>query len=182
MTESGGVRAPLNGVSVDTTGCDVDDLVFCGAVEVRAGAEEDWDSLVDRAVASGWIGIEALAREGGSVARVTRDNASAYGQAVADSVVSVRTWDRETGAQRTFALVDCGFRQGGSRFQDVSADGSPRFEILEVALLLKQGELAGPITDPALAGILGIEPGQRVTAVEVRDAVRRQRAQSGAHR
>lgn len=166
---------PTIGVSVDASGCDVDDLVVCAAVQVRVGADEAWDPLVERAVASGWIGIESLAGMGGSVADVTRDNASGHGQAVADTVVAVRTWDRETDTQRTFPLVECGFRPGGSRFQEVLADGSPRFEILDVAFLFKQGDLTGPVWDPALAGTLGIQVGQRVPLTEVRDVVQRQR-------
>ena len=163
------------GVSVDSAGCDVDDLVVCAAVQVRVGADEVWDALVERAVASGWVGIESLAGLGGSVAEVTRGNASVFGQAVADTVVAVRTWDRETDAQRTFPLIECGFRPGGSRFQEVLADGSLRFQILDVAFLFQQGDLTGPVWDPALAGSLGIEIWQRVPLAEVRDAVRRQR-------
>lgn len=165
------LRVPTIGVSVDSTGCDVDDLVVCAAVQVRVGADEAWDSVVERAVAAGWVGIESLAGVGGSVADVTRDNVSVHGQAVADTVVAVRTWDRETDAQRTFPLVECGFRTGGSRFQEVLDDGSPRFEILDVAFLFKQSDLTGPVWDPALAGTLGIEIGQRVPLAEVRDAV-----------
>lgn len=162
-------------MSVDSAGCDEDDLVVCAAVQVRVGADEAWDALVERAVAAGWVGIEALAGMGGSVAEATRDNASVSGQAVADTVVAVRTWDRETDEQRTFPLIECGFRPGGSRFQEVSADGSPRFEILDVAFLFKQGDLTGPVWDPALARSLGIEIGQRVPLADVRDLARRQR-------
>lgn len=180
MIELQRLRVPTLGVSVDSAGCDVDDLVFCGAVQVRVGADETWHSLVERAIASEWVGIEALAGVEGSVADVTRDNASAYGQAVADTVVAVRTWDRATDAQRTFALVDCGFRPGGSRFQDVLADGSLRFEILDVAFLFKQGDLTSPVSDPALAELLGIEIGERAPLVAVRDAVQRQQLQDRA--
>lgn len=169
------LRVPTIGVTVDSTGCDADDLAFCGAVQVTVGADEAWDSLVERAVACGWVGIESLADVGGSVADVTRGNESVCGQAVADTVVAVRTWDRETDAQRTFPHIECGFRPGGSRFQEVLADGSRRFEILDVAFLFKQGDLTGPVSDPALAGMLGIEIGQRVSLAEVRDAVHRQR-------
>ncbi len=175
MIERQPLRVPTFGVSVDSAGCDVDDLAYCAAVQVRVGADEAWGSLVGRAVASGWVGIESLAGVGGSVADVTRDNASAYGQAVADTVAAVRTWDRETDAQRTFPLVECGFQPGSSRFQEVLVDGSLRFDILDVAFLFKQGDLTGPVWDPALAEELGIEIGQRVPLTEVRDAVHRQR-------
>lgn len=172
MIERQPLQLPTIGVSVDSAGCDVDDLVFCAAVQVRVGADEAWDSLVDRAVASGWVGIESLAGVGGSVADATRNNASRYGQAVADTVMAVRTWDRETDAQRTFPLVECTFKPGGSRFQEPLADGSLRFRILDVAFLFKQGELTAPVADPALAGALGIEVGRRVSLAEVCDTVR----------
>ncbi len=172
MSEHQLIQLPTIGVSVDSTGCDVNDLVFCAAVQVRAGGDEDWGSLVDRAVASEWVGIEALAEIAGSVAEVTRGNGSGYGQAVADTAVAVRTWDRQADAQRTFPLVECGFRPGGSRFQEVLADGSLRFTILDVAFLFKQGDLTAPIADPRLAEALGIEIGQRARLVEVRDTVR----------
>ena len=53
MTQPRQLRVPRTGVSVDSTGCDVDDLAFCGAVEVRAGADEPWAPLVERAIALG---------------------------------------------------------------------------------------------------------------------------------
>ena len=164
---------PTIGVTVDSAGCDVDDLVFCGAVQVRVGADEAWGALVERAVDSGWVGIEALAGVGGSVADATRDNASAFGQAVDDTVVAVRTWDRQADAQRTFPLSECGFRPGGSRFQEVLGDGSLRFQVLDVAFLFKQGDLTRPVQDASLARALGIEIGHRAPLAEVRDALRR---------
>lgn len=178
MSERQPRGVPTIGVSVDSAGCDVDDLAFCGAVQVRVGAAEAWGAVVERAVDSGWVGIESLAGAGGSVADVTRVNTSAYGQAVADTVAAVRAWDRETDARRTFPFIECGFRPGGSRFQEVLADGSLRFEILDVAFLFKQGDLTGPVSNPALASALGIEIGQRVPLAEVRDAVDRQRSAS----
>ena len=103
------------------------------------------------------------------------DSRSSPFLAVADTVVAVRTWDRETDAQRTFPLSECGFRPGGSRFQEVLGDGSWRFEILDVAFLLKQGDLTAPVQDVALAAAVGIQRGQRVPLADVRDAVQRLR-------
>ena len=161
-------------MSVDSAGCDVDDLAFCGAVQVCAGADERWGPLVERAVASGWVGVESLAGVAGSVADVTRHNASQYGQTVADTVVAVRTWDRASDAQRTFPLTECGFEIGGSRFLERLADGSMRFEILDVAFLFKQGDLSGPVQDPELAAAVGIRIGGRARLDEVRLAVNQQ--------
>jgi len=172
MTGREPLRLPTVGMAVDSAGCDVDDLVFCAAVQVRVGADETWASLVERAVASGWVGVESLAGVDGSVGEVTRDNASAHRQAVADTVVAVRTWDRETEAQRTFPFAECRFRPGGSRFQEVLSDGSPRFEILDVAFLFRQGDLTAPVQDPELAALLGTSPGRRVRLSAVLHAVR----------
>ncbi|MCA0296614.1 MAG: hypothetical protein LCH96_15135 [Actinobacteria bacterium] len=169
------LRIPTLGVSVDAAGCDVNDLVFCAAVQVRVGGDESWGSLVARAVESEWMGVEALAGEAGSVADATRVNASRCGQAVADTVASVRTWDRKLDAQRTFAAVDCGFGPGGSQFQERLADGTWRYAILDVDFLFTQGSWTAPVQDAGLAAALEIEPGTRVRLADVRDLALRGR-------
>lgn len=171
MTSFPKFRAPIRGITVDDSACSVDDLAQCGGVQVTAAAGEDWDQLVARAVASSWTGIEALSGVPGTVAHVVVDNAAAHGQQVADSVTSVRTWDHQRDAQKTFALVDCGFGHGTSRFQEQLPDGSPRYEILDVTFLFRQGELTPPVHDTAFARLLGIQPGERTTITRVREAV-----------
>ncbi|GAB3811516.1 hypothetical protein GCM10028820_02880 [Tessaracoccus terricola] len=159
----------ITGIDVDFTGCSVDDLsVTCG-VGVSAGGEELWDDVVARAVAEELVGIEALSGVTGTVAEATRVNAEAYGQSVGDSVSSVRTWDRLTDQQKTFPAVDGEFWPGTSRFQERLADGSLRYEILEVSLLVSQATLTRPLADAELAGLLGAELGARVPLVEVRE-------------
>ncbi|CAM3569030.1 hypothetical protein OCAE111667_15935 [Occultella aeris] len=169
--DSPGSSESGTGLRVDTTGCAVDDLVYCGAVQVAADSAEPWDGIVERAVTEGWLGVEALSGLPGSIADVTLANASAYGQSVSDAVVSVRTWDRSVDRQRTFAAVECGFGPGTSRFTERLADGSRRYDVREVTLLLKQGDLTAPIRDDALAARLGITSGQRVPLARVRRAV-----------
>lgn len=164
------INAPI-GITVDDSACSVDDLARCGGVEVTAGAAEEWDPLVARAVESSWTGIEALSGIPGTVADVVRDNASAHGQELGDSVSSVRTWDHVRDAQKTFPFVDCRFGPGTSVFQEQLPDGAHRYEILDVTFLFRQGELTPPVQDPALAHLLGIEPGQRATLSQVRRAV-----------
>lgn len=160
------------GIVVDESGCDVDDLVFCGAPEVRVPASESWGGIVDLAVQRGWVGIEALAALPGSIDDVTRRNGAAFGQSVSDVVSSVRTWDRVTDAQRTFAAVDCRFTDEGSALQERLDDGTERYAILDVRFLFKQGDLTSPIRDDALAARLGVDIGARAPLAGVRDAVR----------
>lgn len=160
------------GIVVDESGCDVDDLVFCGAPEVRVPAGEPWAGVVDLAIERGWVGVEALAALDGTVDDVTRANGAAHGQRVADSVSSVRTWDRSTDAQRTFAAADCRFTDGGSALEETLDDGFARYVILDVRFLFKQGDLTAPIRDEALAAALGVDVGARLPLAEVRDAAR----------
>lgn len=158
----------VTGIEVDFTGCAVDDLsVTCG-VGISAGGEEAWDDVVARAVSEELVGVEALSGVGGSVAEATRANVEAYGQSLGDSVSSVRTWDRLLDRQKTFPAVDCGFEPGTSRFQELLDDGSWRYEILEVSLLVTQANLTRPLRDSALAALLGVELGARVRIDEVR--------------
>jgi UDP-N-acetylmuramate dehydrogenase len=81
---------------------------------------------------------------------------------VADVVASVRAVDRTDGARRSFAFAECGFVPGGSRLAERLPDGGFRYEILDVAFLLRQGDLTAPIRDDDLARALGVEPGTRV--------------------
>ncbi|HEX2856076.1 MAG TPA: hypothetical protein VHO26_01165 [Propionibacteriaceae bacterium] len=175
MEQPPSLRIPTLGISVDSSGCDVDDLAVCAAVEVRVGGDESFAAFVQRAVAAEWVGVEALAGLPGSVADVTRDNASRFGQEVADTVVAVRTWDRESDAQRTFPASECGFRPGASRFQETRADGTARYEILDVAFLFRQGDLTAPVQDADLAASLGVALGDRVRLARVRDLAARPR-------
>lgn len=155
------LKTPIAGIVVDDSACEVDDLAFCGGVQVTVPGGEPWAGLVELAVASDWVGIEALASWPGTVADAVRANASAHGQAVADTLSSVRTWDRRSDAQKSFPAADCRPGDPGSPLLERLADG-PRYEILEVSFLFRQGDLTTPIPDGDLADLLGVEPGTRV--------------------
>lgn len=161
----------VGAIVVDDSACDPDDLSPCGGVAVTVPAGQPWDALVELAVTSGWPGVEALSGVLGTVADVVRANVTAHGQAATDVVSSVRTWDRQTDAQRTFAWADCGFDAKRSRFQELLSGGRERYDILDVSLLFKQGDLTAPITDEDLAERVGATPGERVPLNEVRTAV-----------
>src|SRR5690554_2176788 len=160
------VRVATAGVSVDDAGCDPGDLASCGGLVVTAAAGENWDDLAARAVAEGWIGIEALSGIPGAVGATPMQNVGAYGQEVADTIWSVRTYDRATGAIRTFASAECGFGYRTSRFK-----GSDRYVISSVTYQLRQGSLGAPVRYPELARALGVELGERAKLGDVREAV-----------
>ena len=153
-------------VAVRTCGVAAD-VDRCGGAMLRVAAGEAWDPLVDRAVASGWVGIEALSGIPGSVGATPIQNVGAYGQEVAQSLASVRCWDRVAGERRTFSAADCGFGYRTSRFKEEPG----RYLVLEVAFQLPLGDLGAPVGYAELARTLGVEVGSRVPMTEVREAV-----------
>ena len=166
--DSVALEVATRGIDIETEGCNVGDLVFCGAVTVTLAAGEPWSEFVRLAVENGWSGVEALAAEPGTVADLVAANPVRYGQSVADTVASVRTWDRATDSQRTFAMVDCGFAPHSSLFgTEELPDGSPRYVVMEVALLLKMADITPPIDDRKLAEALGVQKGARVPLTQV---------------
>jgi UDP-N-acetylmuramate dehydrogenase len=153
------VRIATRGVSVaeDT----------CGGAMVTVAAGEVWDELVATAVARGWVGVEALSGIPGSVGATPIQNVGAYGQEVADTVASVRCWDRVQRAYRTIAAADCGFGYRTSRFKRDPG----RFVVVEVTFQLRLGDLGAPMQYAELARTLGVEVGERAPSAAVRDAV-----------
>jgi UDP-N-acetylmuramate dehydrogenase len=153
------VRVLTRGVEVDADACSG------ASVTVQAG--EPWDPFVERAVAAGWVGVEALSGIPGSVGATPIQNVGAYGQDVAQTIASVRVFDRFDRVVRTIAAADCGFTYRSSRFK-----AEPhRFVVLTVTFQLPLGALGAPIAYAELARTLGVEVGERVPSTDVREAV-----------
>ena len=153
-------------VRIATRGVTVEAADSCGGASVRVAAGEDWDALVARAVAEGWVGVEALSGIPGRTGATPIQNVGAYGQEVADTVSRVRTWDRAERAYRTFAAADCGFSYRDSRFK-----GTDRWVVLEVTFQLALGDLSAPVQYAELARRIGVEQGGRAPLPAVREAV-----------
>jgi UDP-N-acetylmuramate dehydrogenase len=168
------VRVGVRGVEVDDAGCAPDDLSACGGVVVTAAAGETWDDVVALAVTEGWVGIEALSGIPGAVGATPMQNVGAYGQEVAETIWTVRTYDRATRAVRSFANAECGFGYRTSRFR-----GDDRFVVLAVSYQLRQGGLTGLVRYAELANELGIGVGERAPARDVREAVLAVRRRKG---
>jgi UDP-N-acetylmuramate dehydrogenase len=157
-------------VEVATAGLTADhegDDPTCGGVLVTVAAGEPWEPFVARAVANGWVGLEALSGIPGSVGATPIQNVGAYGQEVSQTLAAVRVWDRRLRGFRTFAAADCGFGYRTSRFK---ADPG-RHVVLAVTFQLRQGELGTPVTYAELAAALEVEPGARAPMADVRRAV-----------
>ncbi len=154
-------------VHVATRGVRVESADRCGGVSLRVAAGEPWNPLVDRAVAEGWAGVEALAGIPGATGSTPIQNVGAYGQEVAQTVAQVRVWDRRTASVRTFASAECGFTYRDSVFKQTAG----RYVVLDVLFQLRVADLSEPVRYPALADELGVLEGTRHPLAEVRDAV-----------
>ena len=87
----------------------LDEAGACAGASVTVPAGTPWTDVVDRAVAEGWVGVEALAGIPGSTGATPVQNVGAYGQEVAGVVSTVRTWDRAERRIRTLAVGELGF-------------------------------------------------------------------------
>ena len=161
-------------VRVETTGVAVEQDT-CGGAMVTVAAGEPWDPFVARAVERGWVGLEALSGIPGSVGATPIQNVGAYGQEVADTIASVRCWDRLDGVQRTYPAADCGFGYRTSRFKREP----DRHVVLSVTFQLRLGTLSAPVGYAELARRLRVPLGGRAPMADVREAVLALRAGKG---
>jgi UDP-N-acetylmuramate dehydrogenase len=133
---------------------------------VTVAAGEVWDDLVALLVADGHSGVEALSGIPGLVGATPIQNVGAYGQEVAQTVVSVLVLDRVTRDVEQVAAKDCAFTYRHSAFK-----GDERRVVLAVTFRMA-GQIVGePVRYAALAAHLGVDVGVAVPAAEVRAAV-----------
>ena len=128
----------------------------------QAGAGEDWDSLVSRAVEKNCAGIECLSGIPGTVGATPVQNVGAYGQEVSDTITNVYALDLESGEISEFSNEACGFTYRTSIFNTVARG---RFIILGVRFALEKNgapkieyrdlkqHFAGPGGPPSLAEV-----------------------------
>lgn len=107
-----------------------------GRVIFEAGAGEDWDGFVAFVVAHQSAGIECLSGIPGSVGGTPVQNVGAYGQEVADTIVSLQALDLQSGEVSELSKDDCGFRYRTSIFNSTERG---RYVILQVSFALQHG-------------------------------------------
>lgn len=136
------------------------------AVRLRAQAGEPWDPFVAHCVQEGLSGLECLSGIPGTVGATPIQNVGAYGQDVAERIISVRALDRHSGTVEALSNEQCRFAYRSSRFR-----GENRWVVLEVVFELTASPWSEPIRYAELARALAIAPGERAPLVAVRDAV-----------
>lgn len=138
--------------------------VAIDGTRVSVGAGVVWDDFVGETVDAGLHGLECMSGIPGLVGATPMQNVGAYGQEVADTIASVRVYDRETKRVEALAPADCAFAYRSSRFK-----GSERWIVLDVEFELAREPR--PIKYPELANALGVAPGGMAPLRAIRDTV-----------
>ncbi len=108
---------------------------------VTIGAGEDWDSVVARVTEKGMTGIEALSLIPGTAGATPVQNVGAYGQEIADTLVSIEAYDSQLKQFVTLPAADCAFSYRSSRFKTTDRG---RFYITALTLHLIHGNPQPP--------------------------------------
>ncbi|HEX8182712.1 MAG TPA: UDP-N-acetylmuramate dehydrogenase [Candidatus Saccharimonadales bacterium] len=134
---------------------------------VTIGAGENWDHAVERTVNAGLSGIEALSLIPGTTGATPIQNVGAYGQEIADVLVSVEAYDLHTRTFMTIPAIDCALGYRTSRFKTVDRD---RFLISSITLHLMKQNPAPPFYR-ALADYFSSQNITAYSPLSVRSAV-----------
>jgi UDP-N-acetylmuramate dehydrogenase len=163
----------------------------CAGVTVTVVAGTPWDDVVAHAAAHRLKGIEALSGIPGSTGATPVQNVGAYGQEVAQTIATVRVWDRQRSRVRTLPLVDLQFgyrtsllKRSMRALPDDADPGAPwfptpRYVVLDVTFQLRVADLSEPIAYGELARELGVAVGERAPLPDVRAAVLALRGRKG---
>jgi UDP-N-acetylmuramate dehydrogenase len=111
---------------------------------IRIGAGENWDETVRRTVEMRLSGIEALSGIPGTAGAAPVQNIGAYGQEVADTLISLEAYDTTTNGFVTLSSEACGFAYRHSIFR---GDQQGRYIITSITLHLSKNLPMPPFYD-----------------------------------
>ena len=108
---------------------------------ITIGAGENWDSAVARMVEADLSGTEALSLIPGMTGATPIQNVGAYGQEIADTLVTVEAYDSVTRSFVNIPGTDCAFGYRTSRFKTTDKG---RFYITAITLHLMRSNPEPP--------------------------------------
>lgn len=100
---------------------------------IKVGAGENWDEVVRRTVDMNLSGIEAMSAIPGTAGAAPVQNVGAYGQEIADTLVSLEAYDSYDDRFILLSNEDCGFSYRSSIFREHLAG---RYAIYTITLKL----------------------------------------------
>lgn len=134
---------------------------------IKIGAGENWDETVKKTVDMHLTGIEAMSAIPGTVGAGPVQNIGAYGQEIADTLVSLEAYDAQTDQIVTLQNADCGFSYRNSIFRSSELG---RYVITNVTLKLSKSNPQPPFYD-SLQTYLDEHNIKIFTQQTIRDAV-----------
>lgn len=138
-----------------------------GSALLTVEAGEDWDAVVAATVADGLGGLECLSGIPGRTGATPVQNVGAYGTEIADVLVDVDLYDRDTDRVRTRVPA----AELGLAYRTSVLKGHTGTVVLRVRFALTTDATSAPVRYVELARTLGVEPGERVPAAAAREAV-----------
>lgn len=134
---------------------------------IKIGAGESWDEVVKRTVELDLTGIESLSAIPGTCGAAPVQNIGAYGQEIAETLVSVEAYDTQTKSIVTLTNEQCGFSYRHSIFRGNAAG---RYVILTLTLQLYKSSPQPPFYK-AVQDYLDAHTITLFTPQTIRDAV-----------
>lgn len=104
-----------------------------GHTVIKIGAGENWDEVVARTVGMNLSGIECLSAIPGTAGAAPVQNIGAYGQEIADTLVSLEAYDIQRNQFVILQNAECGFSYRHSIFRGEAAG---RYVIVTITLRL----------------------------------------------
>jgi len=87
-------------------------------IDIKIGAGEIWDEIVEKTVFMNLSGLEALSAIPGTVGSTPVQNVGAYGAEVKDTILEVEVFDIKSGLISTLSNKDCKFGYRDSVFKN----------------------------------------------------------------
>lgn len=134
---------------------------------IKIGAGENWDQVVKRAVEMNLSGIEAMSMIPGTAGAAPVQNVGAYGQEIADTLISLEAYDSQSKSFVVLPSEACGFAYRDSIFRS-SQKG--RYIITSITLKLSKTSPQPPFYD-TLQTYLDTHSITFYTGQTIRDAV-----------
>ncbi len=116
-------------------------IILSAGDRITVFAGEPWDNVVAFACDKNFTGIEALSKIPGLTGAAPVQNIGAYGQEIADTLVSAEVYDSKDQAFKTLQKIDFGFSYRKSILNTVEKG---RYFVISITLELKKGEMSHP--------------------------------------
>jgi UDP-N-acetylmuramate dehydrogenase len=134
---------------------------------LQIGAGENWDEVVKRSVDLALTGIEAMSAIPGTAGAAPVQNVGAYGQEIADTLISLDAYDSQLDTFVILRNADCGFSYRHSIFR---GDAKGRYVITAIRLKLSKTNPSPPFYK-ALQDYIDTHSVTFFTPATIRDAV-----------